>query len=39
MLCESVASYELVYYIKNKPITNNGQMKDTLDEDGNKIKD
>jgi hypothetical protein len=29
MLCEAVASYELIFYLKNKPINGNGQMKDT----------
>ena len=27
MLCESVAAYELVFYIKNKPIANVGKMQ------------
>ena len=29
MLCEAVAAYELVFYLKNKPIANQGQMRDT----------
>ena len=29
MLSEAVACYELVFYLRNKPIANNGQMKGT----------